>query len=118
MGRAPAAAGRRLRDRRARQPALRRTHRGAGGYVALMRRIGALFELGFELDRVDAVGEDAALLRMVVTFTARSTRRSVAMPVLELLTLRADRIAPSKVFLKDTAGLLAALETYPRPPRG
>ena len=35
-----------------------------------MQRIGALFELGFDLDRVDAVGDDTALVRMVVTFTA------------------------------------------------
>jgi ketosteroid isomerase-like protein len=87
------------------------THRGTDGYVALMERIGALFELGFDLDRVDAVGDDIVLVRMDVTFTARSTRRSVAMPVLELLTLRAGRIARSEVFLKDTAALLATLET-------
>jgi hypothetical protein len=46
---------------------------------------------------------------MVVTFTARATGRSVALPVVELLTLRAGRIARSEVFLQDTAALLATL---------
>jgi hypothetical protein len=63
----------------------------------------------FDIDRIDAVGEDAAVLRMDVTFTARATRRAVALPVLEFLTLRAGRIARSEVFLQDTAAVLATL---------
>jgi hypothetical protein len=75
-----------------------------------MQRIGALFGLRFDLDRVEAIGTDTVLLRMVVTFTARAIGRSVALPVVELLALRAGRMARSEVFLKDTAALLATLE--------
>ena len=53
------------------------THRGADGYVALMQRIGELFDLRFDLDRLDAVDEETVVLRMHVTFTARATRRSI-----------------------------------------
>src|SRR3954447_17270188 len=74
------------------------THRGVAGYVALMRRIGSLFALQFEIAGIDAAGRDKAVLRMVVTFTAHATGRSVAMPVVEVLTLRAGRVARSEVF--------------------
>lgn len=86
------------------------THRGAAGYIALIQRIGELFALRFDLDRLESVGDDTVLLRMVVTFTARSTGRSAALPVVELLTVRRGRIARSEIFLKDTAALLATLE--------
>ncbi len=86
------------------------THRGAAGYVALMQRIGELFHLQFDLDRLQPVGDDTVLLRMVVTFTARATGRSASLPVVELLTVRTGRIARSEVFLKDTAALLATLD--------
>lgn len=86
------------------------THSGVHSCVALLQRIGGLFELRFDLDRLQAVGEDTVLLRMVVSFTAHATGRSVALPVVELLTLRGGRIARSEVFLKDTAALLATLE--------
>jgi uncharacterized protein len=85
------------------------THRGADGYIALMQRIGELFDLRFDLDRLDAVDDETVVLRMHVTFTARATRRSVSLPVVELLTVRAGCIARSEVYLKDTAALLATL---------
>jgi ketosteroid isomerase-like protein len=85
------------------------THRGAAGYVALIQRIGRLFELQFDLDRLESVGDDTVLLRMVVTFTAHATGRSTSLPVVELLTVRSGRIARSEIFLQDTAALLATL---------
>ena len=44
---------------------------------------------------------------MVVMFTARTTGRASAQPVIEVLKLRDGRIAGSEVFLKDIAALLA-----------
>jgi ketosteroid isomerase-like protein len=85
------------------------THRGVDGYVALLQRIGALFELRFEPGPVRSAGDDTVVLRMRVTFTARSTGRSVALRVVELLTVRDGRLARSEVFLEDTAALLATL---------
>ncbi len=49
------------------------THRGADGYIALMQRIGELFDLRFDLDRLDAVDDETIVLRMDVSFTARAT---------------------------------------------
>ena len=84
-------------------------HHGAAGYAALMKRIGALFELAFEPEGFHAVGDNRVMLRVNVTFTARSTGRKVRLPVVELLTVRAGRIARSEVFLFDTVALLATL---------
>jgi ketosteroid isomerase-like protein len=85
------------------------SHHGVDGYVVLLRRIGELFELGFEPDGVRAVDDRTVLLRMDVTFRARGTGRAVRMPVVEVLTVRAGRVARSEVFLHDTAALLATL---------
>jgi hypothetical protein len=84
-------------------------HRGVGGYVALMQRIGSLFDLQFEPERVQALDARTVLLHMHVTFTSRSTRNTRRLPVLELLTTRGDRVARSEVFIFDTAALLALL---------
>jgi ketosteroid isomerase-like protein len=86
------------------------SHHGVDGYVALMRRIGELFELAFEPDSVRALDDRTVVLRMHVSFRARGTGRAIRMPVVEILTLRANRIARSEVFLQDTAGLLATLD--------
>ena len=85
------------------------THRGANGDIALMQRIGELLELRFDLDRLDAVDDETIVLPMDVSFTARTTRRSISLAVVELLTVRAGRIARSEVYLKDTAAVLATL---------
>jgi ketosteroid isomerase-like protein len=85
------------------------SHAGVDGYLALLRQIAALFELRFEPDSIAAAGDDTVVLRMRVTFTARSTGRSVALRVVELLTVLDGRLARSEVFLEDTAALLSTL---------
>lgn len=85
------------------------SHHGAEGNVALMQQIGGLFELRFDLERIVAVDAETVLMQMVVTFTARTTGRANAQPVVELLAHRDGRIARSEIFLKDTAALLATL---------
>lgn len=85
------------------------SHHGAAGYGALMKKIGALFELAFEPEGLHAVCDNMVMLRMNVTFVSRSTGRKVRLPVVELFTLRAGRIARGEVFLFDTAALLGTL---------
>ena len=85
------------------------SYHGVDGYSALMKKIGAHFELTFEPEGLHAVGDNMVMLRMNVTFAARSTGRRVRIPVVELFTMRAGRIARSEVFLFDTAALLATL---------
>jgi ketosteroid isomerase-like protein len=80
-------------------------HHGSHGYIALMKQIGGLFELQFDLDWIAPAGENAVVLRMVVTFTSRQTGRSAAIPVVELLTVREGRLTRSEIFHFDTAAL-------------
>jgi ketosteroid isomerase-like protein len=80
-------------------------HHGSDGYIALMKQIGGLFELQFDLDWVRAAGEDVVVLRMVVTFTSRETGKSAAIPVVELLTVRGGKLTRSEIFHFDTAAL-------------
>jgi ketosteroid isomerase-like protein len=84
-------------------------HRGVAGYVALMQRIGELFELEFEVESLDAVDDSTVVLRMHVTFGARATGRRARLPVVELLRVVDGRVAHSRVFIFDTAALLATL---------
>ena len=84
-------------------------HHGLDGYVALLQRIGGLFELGFEPHGVHALDEQTVLLRMRVTFRERQSGAELALPVLELLTVREHRVARSEVFLQDPAALVRLL---------
>lgn len=84
-------------------------HHGVDGYVALMDKIGALFELTFDPEGFHTLGGDLVVLRMNVTFTVRSSGRSLRLPVVEFLTVHMGRIVRSEVFLFDTAALLAIL---------
>jgi len=86
------------------------THRGVAGYVALMQRIGELFELEFEPESLDAIDDATVVLRMHVTFTARSTGRGSRLPVVEVLRVIDERVEHSRVFIFDTAALLATFD--------
>jgi hypothetical protein len=46
---------------------------------------------------------------MHVTFTARTTGRSIHLQVLELFTITDGRVSRSQVFVSDTAALLRTL---------
>jgi ketosteroid isomerase-like protein len=85
------------------------THHGADGYVALMQRIGDLFDLKFAPHGLHALSDTTVLLRMQVTFTARATGHSTHLPVLELLTVKDARVTRSHIFISDTAALLRTL---------
>jgi ketosteroid isomerase-like protein len=84
-------------------------HRGVSGYVALMQRIGELFALKFEPESLDAIDDCTVVLQMHVTFTARSTSRQTRLPVVEVLRVVDGRVEHSRVFVFDTAALLATL---------
>ena len=84
-------------------------HHGFEGYVALMRQIGATFELVFEPHGLYALDDRNVLLHMDVTFAARSTGKRVTLPVVELLEVAGARVRRSEVFISDTAALLATL---------
>ena len=85
------------------------THYGLDGYRALMQQISTLFELAFEVRGVHALDETTVIVRMEVTFTARSTARSLKLRVVEVLQVVRGRVRSSDVFLADTAALLGTL---------
>ncbi|MGZ4305737.1 MAG: nuclear transport factor 2 family protein [Solirubrobacteraceae bacterium] len=89
------------------------THHGLNGYRALMEQITTLFELAFDPPGLYALDETTVVVRMNVTFTARSTGRSVKLSVVEVLTVVRGRVRRSEVFLADTAALLATLADDP-----
>lgn len=89
------------------------THHGLNGYRALMEQIATLFELAFEPPRVHALDETTVVVRMNVTFNARSTGRSVKLRVVEVLKVVRGRVPRSEVFLADTVALLATLADDP-----
>jgi uncharacterized protein len=86
------------------------THHGVDAYMALMQRIGEIFDLKFASDGLHRLSDTQVLLRMQVTFTARASGRSTRLPVLELLTVNDARVTRSHVFISDTAALLRTLE--------
>jgi hypothetical protein len=57
-------------------------------------------------------GDGAVVLRMLVTFTARSTGRSIQLRVIEVLEVADGRVCRSEVFLADTAALLETLAAH------
>jgi ketosteroid isomerase-like protein len=85
------------------------THRGVRGYVELMKDIGRLFELEFDVKRELQLDDASVLLQMDVTFMARTTGRSQRLPVIELLQVRAGRVTRSEIYISDTAALLRTL---------
>jgi ketosteroid isomerase-like protein len=89
------------------------THRGVDGYVALLQQIAGLFELAFEPKALHALADGTVVLRMDVTFTARSTGERVQLPVVELLEVTGGRVRRSEVFVSDTAALLNTLTVHP-----
>ena len=74
-------------------------HHGVDGYITLMVKIGALFELAFEPEGFHAIGSGLVVLRMNVMFTARNSGRKVRLPVVEFLIVQMGRLARSEVFL-------------------
>lgn len=84
-------------------------HYGVAGYIALMQRIGALFDLAFEPDRLECLNDATVVVQVHVTFTARASGRHVRLPMVEFLRVDAGRVERSRVFIFDTAALLATL---------
>jgi ketosteroid isomerase-like protein len=88
------------------------THHGLSGYRALIEQISTLFELAFEPPGLFALDEATVVVRMNVTFIARSTGRSLKLSVVEVLEVVRGRIRRSEVFLADTAAR-ATLAVHP-----
>ncbi len=89
------------------------THHGLSGYRALMQQIRTPFELAFEPHGLYALDETTVIVRTNVTFSARSTGRSLKLRVVEVLEVVRGRVRRSEVFLADTAALLATLADHP-----
>lgn len=77
-----------------------------------MEQITTRFELAFEPPGLYALDETTVVVRMNVTFIARSTGRSLKLRVVEVLEVVRGHVRRSEVFLADTATLLATLADH------
>ena len=80
-------------------------YRGAEAFFGTLTK--AIFE-AMELSFGDVVvfdGGDTVAARIDLTFTARGTRQTLAMPVVEAYDVRAGKISKIEVFPHDTAAL-------------
>lgn len=84
-------------------------HEGIEEYRALQSRMGELWEQHIESAEYWQCSEDRVVLRIVISWTARATGRSVALPMIDMLRFRDGRIVEVEVFLQDTKALLDTL---------
>ena len=68
---------------------------------------------GLQILKKIVFDETTGVVRMNVTFIARSTGRSLKLRVVEVLEVVRGRVRRSEVFLADTAALLATLADHP-----
>lgn len=85
------------------------SHRGHAGFLAMLARLGTTYEVQMSSYTVAAAGS-TVVLRMELTFTARTSGRSAKQPTVELYTVGGGLITGVDVFYKDTQAVLDLLE--------
>jgi ketosteroid isomerase-like protein len=91
-------------------------YRGASGFLELLRKMNdaMMFDPGPFIS--EPLGESAVALRFSLTFTVRATGKSVTMNLVEVYTLRDEKIIDLDVYYKDPAALTALLGEVPAAP--
>lgn len=85
-------------------------HVGIVAYRELQARMGERWRQRIESAEYWQCAEDRVALRIVFTWTARATGRSVTLPMIDMIRFREGRIVEVEAFIHDTAALLATLE--------
>lgn len=85
-------------------------HRGLDQFRALQAAMRELWDQRIEAADYWQCAEDRVTLRIVIRWTARSTGRSVVLPMVDLLRFRDGRVVEVEAFVHDTKGLLDTLE--------
>jgi ketosteroid isomerase-like protein len=84
-------------------------YHGKEGFFDLLTKMNELVELTPGPITADPLGENAVAARFRLTFTARSSRNSVEVDVVELYTVRDGQIVELDVYYKDPSAVAALL---------
>jgi ketosteroid isomerase-like protein len=85
-------------------------HRGLDAYRSLQESMVRLWEQSIESARYWQCADDLVALRIVIRWTARSTGKTVLLPMVDMLRFRDGKIVEVEVFLQDTKALLDTLD--------
>lgn len=86
------------------------THHGLDAFLAVQAGMAEHWEQRIEDADYWQCAPDRVCLRIVITWTARTTGRSATLPMIDLIRFAGGRIAAIEAFVFDTAALLATLE--------
>jgi ketosteroid isomerase-like protein len=89
-------------------------HAGIEAFAAAQAGMRELWEQRIEDAAYWLCGPDRACVRIVITWTARSTGRRVTLPMIDLISFGDGAITAIEAFVFDTAALLATLDGAPR----
>jgi ketosteroid isomerase-like protein len=91
-------------------------YHGLSGFRELLEKMSAAMTFDPGPFTSEPLGESAVALRFPLTFTAHATGKSVTMDLIEVYTLRDDKIVDLDVYYKDPAALTALLSEVPATP--
>lgn len=84
-------------------------HHGIDAFELVQAGMGALWEQRIEGAEYWQCAQDRVTLRIVIRWTARTTGRSVVLPMIDLIRFRAGKIVEVEAFVHDTKALLDTL---------
>jgi ketosteroid isomerase-like protein len=84
-------------------------HEGLDNFRALQDQMRAVWDQHIESAEYWQNADDRVTLRIVIRWTARSTGRSVVVPMIDLIRFRGGRIVEVEAFIHDTKALLDTL---------
>lgn len=87
-------------------------YHGAKGFFDLMTRITEVVDLSAGAIATDPWGDQRVVARFSLRFTSRCSGSSVEMKIVEIYTLRDDRISELDVYYKDPSAVTAVLTEY------
>jgi ketosteroid isomerase-like protein len=85
-------------------------HRGLKEFRALQEHMRALWDQRIESAEYWQSADDLVTLRIVIRWTARSTGRSVVLPMIDLMRFRDGKIFEVEAYVQDTKALLDTLD--------
>lgn len=84
-------------------------YRGLSGFRDLLETMNDAMTLSPGPFTSEPLGESAVALRFSLTFTARTSGKSVTMNLVEVYTLRSEKIVDLDVYYKDPSAVTALL---------
>ncbi|OCB08084.1 hypothetical protein A5644_07965 [Mycobacterium intracellulare subsp. yongonense] len=84
-------------------------YRGLSGFRGLLETMNDAMTLSPGPFTSEQLGESAVALRFSLTFTVRASGKSVTMNLIEVYTLRNEKIVDLDVYYKDPAAVTALL---------